>query len=89
MPGNRLPKKPRPSTKGQIKSNELVIRLQHHAFTHPGKRNFKSQYMQPSQVTAAIALLKKTIPDLASHTIETDQPITVEVLQVAKHKTAK
>ena len=85
MPARR-PKKPRPSTVGQIKTNDLVLRLQQHSLTHPNNRKFVSQYMSPSQVTAAVALLRKVIPDLAAHKIDVSGDVRIEVLQVADHK---
>lgn len=85
----RRPKVAKPSIQAAIKSDALIKRLQIHAHTHPNKRNFKSQYMQPSQVQAAVALLKKTVPDLKVVEMDVSGDVSIEVLRVDKHKAAK
>jgi hypothetical protein len=67
----------------------LIKRLAKHAFTHPGKRYFNAEYMQPSQVTAAVALLKKTVPDLQSAKIDVSGEVGIQVLRVADHPPAE
>lgn len=48
-------------TRGKIQSTQLINALMDHIL-HKNKRG----NMKPSQVTAALGLLKKTTPDLAS-----------------------
>lgn len=45
-------------TREKIKTSQLINRLQEHVFGEP--------CMEKSQVSAAVALLKKTLPDLLS-----------------------
>ena len=88
MPSRR-PKAAKPSTIDQIKPNEIIERLRKHIHNHPNKRNVVANYMEPSQVTAAVALLKKVLPDLAAHKVDLSGDVRIEVLQVADHKTTK
>ncbi len=62
----------------KIQTEKLVISLQNHVYG--------IQEMRPSQVTAALGLLKKSIPDLSSveHKGEVDHNLTVtEIALVA------
>ena len=45
--------------------------------------------MTTSQVNAALGLLKKVMPDVKALEIDLSGGITVEVLQVANHKTTR
>ena len=85
-PGSRSARKPSRNTKAKIQANKIVNRLQRHIDS-----TVKSplHYMLPSQVTAALGLLKKVMPDLAAAKVEVSGAVTVEVLKVASHKTAK
>jgi hypothetical protein len=65
----------------KIRTTQIINRLQGHI---DGKVN-----MVPSQVTAALGLLKKAIPDLAAQT-DTDgnaPKLTIEVVQRARNST--
>lgn len=55
----------------RIQTLRLVNRLEDHVL--------KGEKMEKSQVSAAVALLRKTLPDLAVHTLEgnPDNPITL------------
>ena len=85
-PPGKARKRPARSTIALIKSAKIVNRLQRHIDS-----TVKSpvNYMLPSQVTAALGLLKKTMPDLASAKVVLDATVQVEVLKVASHKAAK
>lgn len=67
-------------TRGKIQSTQLINALMDHIL----ERNNRGD-MKPSQVTAALGLLKKTTPDLASVKLigDVDQPVetrnTIEV----------
>ncbi len=52
------------NTRAKIKSSQIINRLQNHIFG-----NLKNP-LQPSQVTAALGLLKKTLPDLQKQDME-------------------
>jgi hypothetical protein len=81
--------KPAKFTIEKIRAGLIVNRLEKHIFNHPNKRTWMADDMTASQVTAALGLLKKVHPDLASAKVEIDQPVLVEVLQVVAHKAAK
>ena len=53
-------------TRAKIKTSQLVNRLQDHVF---GKVDLK-----PTQVTSALGLLKKSIPDLSAIQADTTSP---------------
>jgi hypothetical protein len=57
------------NTRAKIKTSQLINRLSSHVF---GKVD-----MKPTQVTAALGLLKKTIPDLSSQTVDMSGSLTV------------
>lgn len=89
MPGKHKPKKPLPSIDEAIPSSEIIKTLVKHGLTHPGKRYFKAEYKQPSQITALVALLKKTVPDLQTSKVDVSGDVSIEVLHVADHKATK
>jgi len=60
-------KKPAPWTVEKIKAGLIVNRLEKHIFAKT-----KADLLQPSQVTAALGLLKKVHPDLANQQIQAD-----------------
>ena len=49
-----------------IQTSMLVNRLTNHALVTPDDEDFQKKVMAPSQVTAAVALLRKTLPDLTA-----------------------
>lgn len=51
-------------TKDRIQTSMLINRLTDHALTHEEDPDYKKKFMQPSQVTAALGLIKKTTPDM-------------------------
>ena len=52
------------SVRDKIKTSSLVNRLQAFALNEPDPQTGEAVQMSPSQMKAAVALLKKTIPDL-------------------------
>lgn len=50
--------KPKPDPRGRIRTAALIRALERHVL--------KGTEMKPTQLTAALALLKKVLPDLAS-----------------------
>ncbi|UVO33960.1 hypothetical protein KUL72_20825 [Bradyrhizobium arachidis] len=56
-------------TRAKIKTSQLINRLSAHVL---GKVD-----MKPTQVTAALGLLKKTIPDLSSQSVDLQGSISV------------
>jgi hypothetical protein len=83
MAGKRR-KKPAPWTIEKIKAGLIVNRLEKHIFNHPNRRTYVADYMDHSQVTAALGLLKKVHPDLASAKVEVIEPVHVQVTYVNK-----
>jgi hypothetical protein len=79
-----MPAKKNPShaTLEQINAGRIIKRLQAYIFDTKGEAT-----MSASQVTAALALLKKVHPDLAAQTVDVSGAVTVEVLQVASRVT--
>jgi hypothetical protein len=73
-------KNPSSTTLQTVKQKLLVGRLQSFILDETGDIR-----MSQAQVSGAIALLKKCMPDLVSQKIEASGGITVEVLQVASH----
>ena len=69
-------------TREKIRSTQLINRLQKHILTYPDKKTYKKDLMTQSQVTAALGLIKKTLPDL--HNIE--GAIEVDNSGEVKHK---
>ncbi len=63
-------------TRERIQTTQLVKRLTEHVLG--------TVEMVPSQVTAALGLLKKSLPDLAAHTLsgDPDNPIITEIRRV-------
>ena len=51
-------------TRLKIQTSQILNRLQNHVLTHPEEEDFKKKFMHPSQVNAALGLLKKTLPDI-------------------------
>ena len=75
-------KRPAPFTIEKIKTGPIVKRLIEHILSDQGS-------MTGSQVTAALGLLKKVHPDLAAQKVDLTGNVSIEVLQVAAHKTPK
>lgn len=66
----------------------LINRLQNHVFTYKGKEDFDKHYMDKSQVSAALGLLKKCLPDLANVELTGTggQPFTIQIVgNLGKH----
>lgn len=63
------------SVKEKIKTSQLINRLNAFALSETDPQTEKPVDMSPAQVKAAIALLKKTIPDLQS--IEGSMDVTM------------
>jgi hypothetical protein len=78
----RRPKKAKPSVLTAIDGLAIAKKLTKHVLSPANECE-----MTPSQVTAATALLKKVIPDLAAHKVDVQGAVTIEVLHVASHKT--
>jgi hypothetical protein len=57
------------NTRAKIKASQLINRLSAHVF---GKVD-----MKPTQVTAALGLLKKTIPDLSSQAVDLNGNLSI------------
>lgn len=62
----RLNPKQDDRTRSAIKTSQLVNRLQGYVLSEPDPVSGKPIVMDKGQITAAIALLKKTLPDLTS-----------------------
>lgn len=62
----RLNPKHDQATREKIQTSQLINRLQGHVDTHPSDEDYKKKFMEKSQVTAALGLLKKTLPDLSN-----------------------
>lgn len=75
-------RKPAPYSIEKIKTAPIVKRLIDHILA-------PEPTMSPSQVTAAIALLRKVHPDLSSQKVDMTGQVAIEVLQVASHKITK
>jgi hypothetical protein len=88
MPARRR-KKPAPWTIEKIRAGLIVNKLEKHIFNHPNKREYVANYMDASQVSAALGLLKKVHPDLAATKVDVSGDVTVEVLKVATHTATK
>ena len=56
-------------TRSTIQTTQLVKRLQGFALSEPDPTSGKPIAMSRDQITATIALLKKTLPDLTSTTV--------------------
>ena len=65
-------------TRDKIKSSQLVNALMDHVLDRNGRGDMKS-----TQVTAALGLLKKTIPDLSSTELtgDEDKPLAVQEIR--------
>lgn len=72
-----------PSTKDKIRTGLLITRLQNHAL---GKLK---KPMTSQQIKAAEILLARTLPTLQSVNVDMAGQVSIEVLQVADHKTTK
>ena len=83
------PKKAKPSIIDAIDGTEIIKTLRNHIFNHPHKREYVANHMESSQVTAALGLLKKVLPDLQAHKIDVNADVIVTVLKVAEYKPAK
>ena len=59
-------------TKSKIQASQLINRLMGHIVTYEGSPDFEKKSMTPSQVTAAVSLLKKVMPDLSSTDVKGD-----------------
>lgn len=73
-------------TRSAIQTTQLVKRLQGFAFGQKDKQSRKPIAMTSDQVKAALGLLKKTLPDLATltHQGDEDRPLqaTMEIVLV-------
>ena len=82
--GVRLDPKHDERTRAKIRTSQLLNRLEMFALglPDPAARNGKPVDMTPSQVEAAKTLLRKTLPDLSSTTLQgnPDQPLRAEVV---------
>ena len=53
-----------PLMRQRIEASQVADRLINHVTTNPGLETYETDLMQPTQVTAALGLLKKVMPDL-------------------------
>ncbi len=74
----RLNPKQDEKTRSAIQTTQLVKRLEGFALSLPDVQTGKPIDMSPAQVKAAVALLKKTMPDLQSVELKADVAITHE-----------
>ncbi len=81
-PPGKARRKPSRNTIDLIKSAKIVNRLQKHIDSTVKSPLY---HMSQSQVTAALGLLKKVLPDLAAAKVEVSGAVTVEVLKVGSH----
>ena len=51
----------------KIRTSMLLNRLQNHIAATPDSKDLSKKLMDKSQVSAALGLLKKTLPDLSAH----------------------
>ena len=54
------------ATRKRIQTTMIVKRLENHIDTKPSDEDYQDKLMQPTQVTAALGLIKKTLPDLSA-----------------------
>lgn len=73
----RLSPKHDAMTRDKIKTSQLINRLQGFVFNDPDPKTGKPQFMSRDQASVAVALLRKTMPDLAvmQLTGDADKPI--------------
>ena len=64
-----------------IRSSDLVILLENHCFGMVS--------LEKSQVSAALGLLKKTLPDIQMITVDVEGGVDINVLQVKSHPKPK
>ena len=66
------------NTRQKIQASQLINRLQDHVLTHKKDPDFEKKEMTPSQVSAAMGLLKKILPDLQATELSqsSENPIT-------------
>lgn len=62
----------------KIQSTQLINALTDHILERNGREN-----MKPSQVTAALGLIKKTIPDLSAITMEAEIDVEMAITEIA------
>ncbi len=66
-------------TREKIKSTQLIHRLMRHIKTNPEKETYKKDLMKSTQVTAALGLLRKTLPDLVNVEGTIDSTVSGEI----------
>lgn len=54
------------NTRAKIQASQIINRLTKHILTSPTKDDYEASLMDSSQVTAALGLLRKSLPDLSS-----------------------
>lgn len=82
-------KTPAKFTIEKIRAGLIVNRLEKHIFNHPNRRTYIADYMDASQVTAALGLLDRVHPRLQAAKVDLSGDVSIEVIHVKSHKTAK
>jgi len=77
-------------TRDRIQATQIINRLEKHIFAEKGVKGYTKALMTSAQVTAALGLLKKTIPDLAviDAKVLMEHSGQVEVKTTVKHELA-
>ena len=71
-------------TRDRIRGSMIYKRLENHILTTPEDEDFAAKYMSSSQVTAALGMLKKVLPDLTSTDGKVEQTHTLTFADVMK-----
>lgn len=66
----------------KIKASHLTTRLQNHAMTHEGDKDYKKKVMTSTQIQAAKILLAKVVPDLKQ--VEFDGKVEQSITQITR-----
>ena len=74
------------ATREKIKTSQLVNRLQGFALEEDDPQTGKPIVMSKERVNAAIALLKKTLPDLVATTLSGDPDNPVQTSHIISFK---
>jgi len=66
------------NTRKKIQASQLINRLTNHILTDPTKETFEKEFLQATQVNAALGLLKKILPDLSAVELSGEVNVTNE-----------
>ncbi len=68
-------------TRAKIQTSQIINRLSKFVGSAPGSENWRNVEMTSGQVTAALGLLKKTLPDLTNidMTANVDGGLTINI----------